>query len=1368
MRSAPPTSERGISRSVVTSELAPWCSAAALWVWAGTSWVWMLPLAAALVMLSVRERGVAGGAWRAAGISTLLLAIVAGFAAEGQIAEVSKDWDRYWNRRVDEVGVLLRGELAERRYRLGTEVVEELVRLWDSDAVDVDGDVVAQLRSRSRSSALALYDREGELLAWDGIHRGRVPEAAQRGQRLDLYRDLPLFGYLYVTATASDGSVAMAAYLLRASLPEGLGAEMGDLASRFYEETGERIRITEDDPGVAEAVWDLALDDDRLLSVVLAEPEPSDRLAVLRLRWALRVALLAALAWGLLAFGVRLSATQAVGAACAVTVAAAALPLGLWLPLAPGLTDGAYRVPGPIDLSAGRLALIVSSSFLLVPMIQGRRGRIPFWTPAALVCGLFPVILFWFERGLEPGLLAGGRGDWIAYEVAAAGLLTLVAGFAFSLARDGGGGRRWVFGGVGLAAAIAGGAGVWTGYQVDLPVAFSVLWALPALLIARGLHDWPGWQRNAVAWGCAAVLGSFGALSSAWGQGIEAHLSVGEQRLVDLAASEDWEVEDRLNDFARVADSLDRAGAEDVTILFEGWRRSGLADTGDPVRLQIEERDGSPGQGLRVGASDVEPQPYQDILAQGRRSGGVQLVQLNQDDARYILTVSLSDQRMLVAVAPPFPAASVRSVLGPLLRGAGDDAIGELSVMAIPEGQEIDSSIRRVRTADGWRVETELRYSTGPTYRARYTVELPQLPLAIARASLLTLFNVSLFLLLWFGGRGLLGGRAPERIPLSSLVISFRARVTLALFGFFALANALFGAVAFRTLNEASHRSAQVIAERVVDDAAGWYQALGGEVERLASQVGADLLEYRGGQLREGSLSELVDLGLYEGWTPYDVLQTLDAYEATRQSRESTLGQWEYVTVYRRLPDDDLLAAQIPLQAGTSALGATDLIELLAFVVLLGALLSLVLAMAAGRALTRPILALQIASESVGSGDLGLRLPASRSDEFGAVFRAFNRMVGRVRRARRQLLRTSRRTQLIMDEAAVGMVALDAARRVTLVNPRAEELLGSEVPVGRLLPGSGTLGDAFVIWLDDYLEGSADEASSDFEVSERRIRVRARRLGSRGSRRGVVITLDDVTDELRAERVLAWGEMARQVAHEVKNPLTPIKLSIQHVRRAWDDDHPEFEDILVRNADAMLLEIDRLAQIAQSFSRFGAPGAQDVPLSSVGLGDVVEEVMVLYGGATSRLRFVHDLEPDLPMVVARTAELKEVLVNLLENARLAGEEGTSVVVSGRKGVLPGTVVLRVTDDGAGIAEDVLPRIFEPQFSTRSTGSGLGLAIVQRVVRAWGGSVEVASQVGQGTTVTVTLRVAEGVEEDGATEGAPPASSRSVPRRDDGR
>lgn len=1312
--------------------------------------MWLLPLSALLLVLSLPGLGHFGRR-RALGVSVVICGILVGFAAERQIGNVTGDWDRYWDRRVDEVGVLLRDELAGRRHSLGTEVVEELVRLWDSDAVDVDGEVIAQLRARARSSALALYDRRGELIAWDGIHRGRVPETVKRGERLDLYRDLPLFGYLYVTATASDGSVAVASYLLRASLPEGLGADMGDLASRFYGETGERIRITEEDPGVAEAVWDLALTEDRLLSVVLDEPEPAERIAVLESRWALRVALVGALAWLLLAIGGPLRPAEAGAAALAVLAAAATLPADFATPLQAAFAPRLFTLPGPIGVSAGRLALVVVASFMLVAVLPHRRRRIPYWATGLVVGVCFPPILLWLGRGLTPELLAAGRPEWIAIQLAAAGLLTLVTGVALTHTRDVEGGRGWVLAGLVAALLIASGAGTWAAYRTVLPVALPVIWAMPTIMVARGLHAWPGWQRSLVTWAAATVLGSFAAIPVVWGHGIQARLELGEDRLARLSAVEDVEVEDRLVDFARVADSLDAVGAEDVTILYEGWRLSGLAEIGHPVRLQIEERDGSPGEGLRVGVGDTEPQPYQSLLAQGRRAGGVRLVQLNQDDARYVLTAALRDGRMLVAVAPPFPDASGRSVLGPLLRGASDTELEPLSVMALPEDLAADETIRRIRTADGWRVETGLQFSTGPAYRARYRVDLPRIPLAVARASLLTVLNLSLFMLLWLGGRALVGEAGRDRIRLSSLVISFRARVTLALFGFFALANALFGTVAFRTLDEASRRSAQVIAERVVEDAAGWYRALGGQVERLANQVGADLLEYRGGQLREGSLEELVELGLYEGWTPYDVQQALDSYETAQEFRESTVGRWEYVTAYRRLPDDDLLAVQIPLQAGTSALRTTDLIELLAFVVLLGGALSLALAMVAGRALTRPILALQIASESVGSGDLGLRLPAHRNDEFGAVFRAFNRMVGRVRRARRQLVRTSRRTQLIMDEAAVGMVALDPAGRVTLVNPRAEELLGAEVSVGRALPGDGALGDPFAVWLDDYLEGSADEAGSDFQVGERRVRVRARRLGSFGARRGVVIALDDVTDELRAERVLAWGEMARQVAHEVKNPLTPIKLSIQHVRRAWDDQRPDFEDILVRNADAMLGEIDRLAEIAQSFSRFGAPGAQDVPLAPVSLDDVVGEVMVLYGGATSRIQFSQELEPDLPTVVARTTELKEVLVNLLENSRLAGDEGTSVVISARKGVMPGTVVLQVADDGAGIPEDVLPRIFEPQFSTRSKGSGLGLAIVQRVVRAWGGSVEVASEVDRGTTVTVTLRV---WEEDQRRENGP--------------
>jgi nitrogen fixation/metabolism regulation signal transduction histidine kinase len=253
------------------------------------------------------------------------------------------------------------------------------------------------------------------------------------------------------------------------------------------------------------------------------------------------------------------------------------------------------------------------------------------------------------------------------------------------------------------------------------------------------------------------------------------------------------------------------------------------------------------------------------------------------------------------------------------------------------------------------------------------------------------------------------------------------------------------------------------------------------------------------------------------------------------------------------------------------------------------------------------------------------------------------------------------------------------------------------------------------------------------------------------------MSLEDVTDELRAERVLAWGEMARQVAHEVKNPLTPIKLSIQHIRRAWEDRRPDFADILARNAGAMLGEIDRLAAIASSFSRFGAPGeAGDGALEAVPLDRVVDEVLTLYDSGGGAIRFERALPADLPAATAREPEVKEVLVNLLENARAAiREEGTVRVEAGRNG---SGLVLRVRDDGSGIPPELIPRVFEPHFSTRSTGTGLGLAIVRRLVESWGGVVTIDSVAGKGTTVTVHLRAWP--SEDGGGGGEAPGATAS--------
>jgi len=253
------------------------------------------------------------------------------------------------------------------------------------------------------------------------------------------------------------------------------------------------------------------------------------------------------------------------------------------------------------------------------------------------------------------------------------------------------------------------------------------------------------------------------------------------------------------------------------------------------------------------------------------------------------------------------------------------------------------------------------------------------------------------------------------------------------------------------------------------------------------------------------------------------------------------------------------------------------------------------------------------------------------------------------------------------------------------------------------------------------------DGTAELEVGGRRLTLQ---LASWGPEvHGVVMALNDVTDVSRAERVLAWGEMARQVAHEIKNPLTPMRLGMQHLRRVYRDRRGDFDQTLEETADRMLAEIDRLDTIARAFSRFAAPAGETQPLDRVDLGLIVGEVVQLYRLAEEGCEV--DLRLEGPAFgAARADEVKEVLVNLLENARNA--DARRVLVTVRNGEIT------VADDGTGIEADLLPRIFEPRFSTTTSGSGLGLAIVKRLVESWGGSTEVESGTGRGTRIVVRL------------------------------
>lgn len=257
-----------------------------------------------------------------------------------------------------------------------------------------------------------------------------------------------------------------------------------------------------------------------------------------------------------------------------------------------------------------------------------------------------------------------------------------------------------------------------------------------------------------------------------------------------------------------------------------------------------------------------------------------------------------------------------------------------------------------------------------------------------------------------------------------------------------------------------------------------------------------------------------------------------------------------------------------------------------------------------------------------------------------------------------------------------------------------------------------------------FEQSGVQSNAREVEQGGRVLRLQLARLA--GEPGGVVLAIDDLTDVTRAARVLAWGEMAQQVAHEIKNPLTPIRLGVQHLRRVERERPDALPGALEEITTRILAEIERLDTIARAFSRFAAPGDENAPLEPVDVAELTREVTALYrlGGDD----FTVELSGAELVRPSRPDELREVLGNLIENARNAGARRLQIAVG------DGTV--RLVDDGKGIPGELLDRVFEPRFSTNTSGAGLGLAIVRRLVEGWGARIEIQSAPGRGTSVTI--------------------------------
>jgi signal transduction histidine kinase len=969
------------------------------------------------------------------------------------------------------------------------------------------------------------------------------------------------------------------------------------------------------------------------------------------------------------------------------------------------------------------LALLVGLALLMCAVVLWRRParRTPIGIMAAvLLLASAPPLVFAIGRELAPLATFEGTVGWFAWQAvlalgAAAWLGIAVA--PLRSARDDAAGGRW--GALAtMLALLVGMAGIeaWTpaGWKWWLtPVG---LLPLIALLPATTAST----RRLAVVT-LAAVLAAL----AAWGASLDQRQHLAEADLDRLGAQLDQRAALALE---RLGGTIRSEGITRLDRLYAAWRASEVAALEAPTQLAVWVK----GDPLEYVALDALSVSWTDLE---------RLVELRPGLGRTV-TLARGSGRHDVLVVPMAGDTAITIAIGPRSRIVPPTRFGQLvgwrsptepayRVRALPVGLTPADGIFR-RTGRWVRADRVVEAGAAPVI-ARAEVEIaPPRPFAV-RAAVTLVLDVLLVLLAWVTCRRLLGGGGG--IARGVFRRSYRRTVATALAGFFLVPAVLFTAWSLLRLRQDSTRDRGAEVARVLRDAAvgGGFAVADRPVPgaaalaELADGVGADLAVYRRGRLLTTSTPLLAELGL--------LAPVIDPALTRATAGEASAALAGLPGVNLRLGAEQtgtpgtVLAAVLPGAEAQLAREQVDLALLLLLTSLGGGIAAVVVAGLVARALGQPIDALTRTALAIGRRQ-PVPDPGSPPAEFDPVFGAIAQMEGDLRASAEQLEAGRMRTEAILSTVATGVIGVAADGTVIHVNPRAEALLGRPISrerplVEQLPPEWAPVAEAVQRVLDPTAPG-AESRELDLGTQRAAVTVAPFRDG------GLVLAITDITEASRAARVLAWGEMARQVAHEIKNPLTPMRLGLQHLRRLRADGRPEFAEQVDLTAERLLVEIDRLDRIARSFARYGAPPAEvGGPLEVVALDEVAHEVAELFALAAGepRITVVGDAGPP---VAARREELIQVMLNLLDNAR--GAEATRVTIE----LAPQS--FRVRDDGVGIAPDQVERIFEPSFSTTTSGTGLGLAIVRRLVEGWGATIAVESALGGGTTLTIRFPV----------------------------
>ncbi len=399
---------------------------------------------------------------------------------------------------------------------------------------------------------------------------------------------------------------------------------------------------------------------------------------------------------------------------------------------------------------------------------------------------------------------------------------------------------------------------------------------------------------------------------------------------------------------------------------------------------------------------------------------------------------------------------------------------------------------------------------------------------------------------------------------------------------------------------------------------------------------------------------------------------------------------------------------------------------------------------------TVPIQALGEGMREVAQGNLNYRAEAGGDQEFAPLFDSFNQMAGELQTAHAELDERRGYIENVLRNITAGVLSVDEDGIVATMNPAAGSMLNvvpAEVsgrPWRQLLDLDELAPLAEL--LSEVLSGSMDRIERQVELvgSPRTLTawVTAIKLEDElGVARGAILFLEDVSYLLRVERMEAWREVARRIAHEIKNPLTPIQLSAQRLQKRYGEElGPEKGAVLEECTSTIVGQVEQLKKLVNEFSTFARLPAVEV--SSHDLAEVLEDAVVLYREGHDDVEFDMKLEDDVPAVEIDPEAIKRVIVNLLDNAVSAceGVDAPRVELSLHHDRQSGFVHLEVADNGSGMTPQVRRRIFEPYFSTKSDGTGLGLAIVATIIAEHRAYVRVRENEPSGTRFVIDFPV----------------------------